>query len=202
MRLTAPAAALALALVVAGCGDGDTARAPGSRGPSADTSAGTAPGTASEPSGTATGPGTTPEPADGSGPAADGTQSGVFDRMEGNTDGACIAVAGRRDVRSGGIVGGPFDTAASAWGKAQPGLAKDNVTLYWVPLHAGAMRGVTVVATHASSGSRVRAATDSYNLAEQWKYYTTSLELPTAGTWRLKVTAGPDAGCFDLDLKN
>ena len=150
---------------------------------------------------------TAPDPVEPTGSSAEtaqptkkGRQNAVFGRVPGGASGACVTVGRKRDVRSGGIVGGPFDTAVSTWKTKQPGKPKRTARLYWVPLHAAKMPGVTVVATHRSTGVTVKETKDSFGEAEQWKFYDTYLELPTAGTWQLRVKAGPDEGCFVMRI--
>lgn len=139
----------------------------------------------------------TPSPAK---PKEKGIQEAVLTPSDGDPTGACVNVGDSRDLRSGGILGGPFDTARATWGTKQPGTAITNVRLYWVPLHAKTMPGVKVVAVHQSSGTTVRVSQDSSGQAADWSYYDTNLQLPKAGTWQLKVSAGVDTGCFVLRL--
>jgi hypothetical protein len=127
-------------------------------------------------------------------PDAKGRQTVVFQRLPGNTSGACVVVGGRRDVKSGGFVGGSFDDARKSYGKVRPGLNRKEVRLHWVPQHTKPMGGVTVVAT--SGNKSVRVTQRSVADAEQWKFYDTVVKLPSRGTWRFKVSSGPDHGCF------
>lgn len=139
--------------------------------------------------------------ADGSDrPKENGLQDAVLSRNEGDPTGACVKVGARRDLRSGGILGGPFDTARAEWGNNQPDTATTSLRLYWVPLHAEKMPGVHVTAVHAKSGTTVKVFKDSAAEAAEWSYYDTNIRLPKAGTWRLNVSAGPDQGCFELSL--
>lgn len=172
-------------------GDGDTGTAGGDEGDGASDGTATTPApTASEPTGDA---------AESAQPTKKGKQTAVFSRVPGKASG-CVVVSGKRDVRSGGIVGGPFDTVGQTWAKKQPGQPRRSAHFYWVPLHTAKMPGVTVVATHRGSGTRVEEHKDSYGDAEQWKFYDTLLTLPKAGTWELRVEAGPDTGCFVMTL--
>ena len=131
----------------------------------------------------------------------DGKQEAIFDRVAGNDTQKCVDVGDNRDLRSGEIVGGPFDTAISAWGTEQRDIPNDTVRLYWVPLNSEKMPGVTVVATNERSGETVKTTRDEYGDAEQWKFYDTSFQLPDAGTWTLEVTSGQDSGCFRIRLE-
>ncbi len=127
-------------------------------------------------------------------PDAKGRQSVVFTRLPGNTSGACLPVAGRRDVRSGGFVTGPFDDARKSYGKARPGFTRNQVRLYFVPLHSKPMNGVTVTAT--SGSTTVTKTQKTVADAEQWKFYDVILTLPKGGSWTIRAEAGQDSGCF------
>ncbi|HZJ06915.1 MAG TPA: hypothetical protein VFD59_15780 [Nocardioidaceae bacterium] len=127
-------------------------------------------------------------------PDAKGRQTVLFGRVPGNASAACVVVGGRRDVKSGGFVGGPFDDARRSYGTMRPGLERKQVRLYWVPQHAKPMGGVTVTAT--SAGKRVRVTQRSVADAEQWKFYDTVITLPRGGSWRFQVSSGADRGCF------
>ena len=127
-------------------------------------------------------------------PDAKGRQSVVFTRLPGNTSGVCLPVAGRRDVRSGGFVTGPFDDARKSYGKVRPGFTRDQVRLYFVPLHSKPMNGVTVTAT--SGSTTVTKTQKTVADAEQWKFYDVILTLPKGGSWTIRAEAGQDSGCF------
>ncbi|MBM6402713.1 hypothetical protein JQN72_00445 [Phycicoccus sp. CSK15P-2] len=210
----------ALVLGVAGCSDGGTpdaastsgsASASGAVGPTSPgperTSPGPERGTGTDAPADPATPAEATEAAEPSGPEAesaepgkDGRQTAVFGRVSGTSDGSCVAVGDHRDLRSGDVVGGPFDEARKAWGTTRADLDPESVRLYWVPMHTAEMAGVTVVAQHEESGEKVTASRDSFGDAEQWKYYVTDLELPEAGEWRISVTAGKDRGCFRMTL--
>src|ERR1700712_4681683 len=193
-----------LAGLLSGCGGNDDKLATGSS--SSSTTDGGSSGNAPGGSGASKTPGSTPSPgaaatdpmnndkgAPGT-PDTQGRQTVVFERLPGNTSGACIVVGGRRDVRSGGFVGGSFDDARKSYGKVRPGLNRKQVRLHWVPQHTKPMGGVPVVAT--SGNKSVRVIQRSVADAEQWKFYDTLVKLPSRGTWRFKVSSGPDHGCF------
>jgi hypothetical protein len=126
----------------------------------------------------------------------------VLARVKGPSQDVCTDTTGKRDVRSGSIVGGAFDEATSAWGTKRKGVPPQNVRLYWVPLHAQKMPGVTVVAHNAGTGTTVKVINRDYGDAEQWKYYNTDFVLLEPGEWQVRVTAGPDSGCFLMTLKD
>lgn len=138
--------------------------------------------------------------AESSKPDRSGKQTAVFDRIEGNETGECVDAGSERNVKSGGFMAGPFDDAAKSWGRAGDGLKKNQVRLFWVPLHAKRMPGVTVVAKHQGSGSRVKVTTKDLGEAEEWKYYSVVIALPKPGVWTLRGASGKDAGCFTLTV--
>ncbi len=125
---------------------------------------------------------------------AQGRQTALFENLPGNTTGACENVGGERDVKSGGFVGGAFDDARKSYGKVRQGMGRKEVRLYWMPLHAKPMGGVTVTAT--SGGKSVRVTQRVVADLEQWKFYDTNITLPQGGSWRFQVSSGADRGCF------
>jgi hypothetical protein len=143
-------------------------------------------------------------PPTGSGRRYASSQSGVLARLPGNDSGQCISVGDRRDVRSGGIAAGPFDTAREGYGTSiQPGMSPRTVRLYWIPEHSETMPGLTVrmQRLQPDPGAAQTIRKNDWADADQWRFYDTNLEFPSAGTWRLRVTAGQDSGCFDLTMK-
>ena len=132
------------------------------------------------------------------------SQRGVLARLPGSDSGQCVSVGDRRDVRSGGIAAGPFDTARQGYGTTiQPGLSRRTVRLYWIPEHSASMPGLTVrmQRLQPEPGSAQTIRQQDWADADQWRFYDTNLEFPSAGTYRLRVTAGQDSGCFDLTMK-
>jgi hypothetical protein len=128
----------------------------------------------------------------------------VLSRIPGDAAGGCVAVGDRRDVRSGGIVAGPFDTAREGYGtRIQPGLSRRTVRLYWIPEHSASMPGLTLqmrrLQPDAGAGQTIRK--QDWADADQWRFYDTNLEFPSGGTWRLRASAGRDSGCFDVTIE-
>ena len=143
-------------------------------------------------------------PSTGAGRRYAQSQSGVLARLPGSDSGQCVSVGDRRDVRSGGIAAGPFDTARQGYGTSiQPGLSRRTVRLYWIPEHSASMPGLTVrmQRLQPDPGSAQTIRQQDWADADQWRFYDTNLEFPSAGTYRLRVTAGQDSGCFDLTMK-
>lgn len=205
-RRTAVSVALLTVFALSACtsGDGDPTDSPSPRGSTVQT--------ASEPPADSEPPGDSEEPVDDEAREPDdasaesrkpdkaGRQRAVFKRVEGNDTGDCIDATGRRNVKSGGFMAGPFDDAVTAWGKASDGLKRNEIRLYWVPLHAKKMPGVTITARQRGGTGRVTVTEDAVGEAESWKYYPVTITLPEAGTWVLRGKAGRDAGCFTLTV--
>lgn len=161
----------------------------GNSGPSAspDASSGESPAEAGEPVGATPPPGL---PTLGSGRL----QTDVLTRLPGSPGFACVAVGTARDVRSGGFGAGPFDTARS-----QAEADAKTVRLYFIPEHSKQMPGVVVSARNAETGATFEKRQRNVADADQFRFY--DLELPaTSGTWQIKAQAGPDTGCWTVDL--
>lgn len=135
-------------------------------------------------------------------PTKTGEQTAVLHRVPGKATNSCVNVGSQRDVRAGGFVAGAFDDARRAYGHTQPGHAKRTVRLYFVPLHADKMPGLTLKFTNVSSGATVTTHQKQTADAEQWKFYDTYTVLDQGGTWRVRATAGPDTGCLIFKLPN
>jgi hypothetical protein len=133
-------------------------------------------------------------------PTKTGEQTAVIHRVPGKSTTQCVDVGSQRDVRAGGFVAGAFDDARKAYGHTQPGHSQRTVRLYFVPLHAGTMPGLTLKFTHVGSGATVTTRQNQVADAEQWKFYDTYTELEQGGTWRVRATAGPDKGCLIFRL--
>lgn len=134
-------------------------------------------------------------------PTKDGRQRDVFNRLPGTAAGGCLAVGTRRDVRSGGIVGGAFDEARSQFGTGEPGRPKGKVRLYWIPMHTDPMPGVTIKATHQASGQTTTERQTRVADTDQWKFYDTMITVDEPGLWRFVVTSGTDRGCFEVEFR-
>lgn len=192
---------MVVACLVAGCsskGDdkADGSSAGGSSGSDSSTD-GSTQAPSDELSGTVNGDGTNPMVDDNGAPGsvdAKGRQTFLFKRIPGNTTGACVTVGNRRDVKSGGFVGGSFADARTSYGKTRQGMKPKQVRLYWIPVHSKPMGGVTVTAT--SGGDTVKITEREVADAEQWKFYYTVIALPHKGTWKFNASSGQDKGCF------
>lgn len=133
-------------------------------------------------------------------PSKAGEQTVLLQRVPGSASAACHKVGARRDVRGGDFLAGPFDTAATLYGKKQTGLSRRNVRLYWVPLHSKPMSGLTLKLTNLQTGKSIVIRQKTVADAEQWKFYDTQLRLRQGGTWRAEASSGSDRGCFVFSL--
>lgn len=129
-------------------------------------------------------------------PTHTGKQVAVLSRVPGSASTGCVDVGSWRDARSGGLLAGPFDTVRASYGHKQPGMSARKVRLYFVPMHARTMPGVTLTFTNLATGDRVTTRQKLVGDAEQWKFYDTTTVLDHGGTWRVRAVAGADRGCF------
>ena len=125
-------------------------------------------------------------------------QTEVLDDLDGTAEQSCVDVAGLRDVRSGGFAAGPFDTVREQF-EDEYGEGR-QVRLYLVPQHAAEMDGVVVTAVEQASGAELEVSQDQVADAEEFLFYDVQIDLPRAGTWRVRATAGRDRGCWVVKL--
>lgn len=125
-------------------------------------------------------------------------QGAVVARLPGPADGSCVVVGGR-NVRSGEIGAGDFSLARRQYKAGGKGVEPAKVSLNVIPAHPGKMAGVTMTMT------RLRKPVFTYDHSStithtesgvQFYFLTFNVEQP--GSWRLKITAGKDEGCFDV----
>lgn len=119
-----------------------------------------------------------------------------FKNVPGTAERKCTNAKDKPVLRSGEFVVGNVDQYLAAW-KPNPVEGK----LWWVPLHADQMPGLLVRATLLAD------PTTSYIYQQPlvaWgngtRFYASGVLLPTAGTWMLIATSGPDWGCFILTV--
>ena len=62
------------------------------------------------------------------------------------------------------------------------------------------MDGVVVTAVEQASGAEVEVSQDQVADAEEFLFYDVQIDLPRAGTWRVRATAGRDRGCWVVKL--
>lgn len=131
-------------------------------------------------------------------PSASVAQDAVVARLPGPADGSCVTADGR-NFRSGGIGAGDFSVARREYKAGGTGVEPATVTLNVIPAHPGSMSGVKMTMTrlrkpvytydHTSTTTRTESGVQFYELVF-------SVQQP--GSWRLKIVAGQDAGCFDV----
>lgn len=130
------------------------------------------------------------------------TQGLVLDKLPGSKANACVSVGSQRDVTSGTIAMGNFQTARKSY-KSQHGHSEQpTVNLYVIPMHRS-MPGVRITMTPIKAKGKTRTikSTD-VEQADIWSYYGVQLPVPSAGTWRLTVTSGADRGCFNVSFQS
>jgi hypothetical protein len=110
----------------------------------------------------------------------------------------CVDVRRNRDVRSGGILAGPFGIDEAGFAASyQQSHQRTEVKIYWVPLHVDHMSELTVHATLLPSRTIARTARlTAVATAGHIVFYPSAIPIPVPGTWELVATAGPDRGCF------
>lgn len=172
------------------------------------------PGESDASSGPGTGPGTGSEtsPADEAdryqgidegpvgAPTRNGKQSGVFAQVPGSKAVECVDVGDARDMRSGGFVAGAFDDARAQFGTKAPGRKRGQIRVYWIPLHAAKMRGLTVDVTRLETGASTTVRQQRVADADEWQFYDTFLTVDAPGRWRFEARSGNDRGCFEVDF--
>lgn len=136
-----------------------------------------------------------------------GLQAGIFHHTPGVADYKCIHVDkytdpqedNTVDLRSGGFVAGDFARSQQnfASGYGDP-TDHTGVKIYWIPLHAKHMPGLTVHATRIS-GTKITRTMHQNNVAwgsDGRLFYPSGVPIPQPGTWKLVAAAGQDKGCF------
>jgi hypothetical protein len=125
-------------------------------------------------------------------------QTAAFRRVPGSVSYRCVAVGRNRDVRSGGILAGPFGVDEAGFAAFyQQNHQHTEVKIYWVPLNVDHMSELTVQATLLPSRAvRRTARLTSVAAAGHMVFYPSAIPIPVPGTWELVATAGPNRGCF------
>lgn len=132
-------------------------------------------------------------------PTAKGDQSPVLLSLPGNDDGSCVDSSNDGQLRSGGFAGGDFDLARTTFASTPKGT-DPKLDLFFIPLHADPMAGITVRGRSAATGATVEVSSKTTSLLDSWQFYPVELAIPSAGRWELQVESGPDRGCFAVDL--
>lgn len=133
-------------------------------------------------------------------PTSPGDQSNVIKSLPGPTSGACVSTAGERDVRSGAIGAGPFDTARTEYGTKRAGFPRDAVRLYWIPKDSASMPGLMLTGRNLDTGRSFRVTEKHVGDADAWRFYDSEVRLADPGRWRLTARSGSQQGCFELTV--
>lgn len=113
---------------------------------------------------------------------------------------ACVAVGNRTNVRAGELAMGNFALARQNFSAAKSAYQAAPSFFYVIPGSRSA-KNVTVVASRlGASGAPVRVHSDQVEQAAQWNYFPIQIQLPSSGTWRFRVSAGVEHGCFDASF--
>lgn len=176
----------------------------GSSTPSSPTQS--TPGTPTAGAGDATPPASTPSAEDTEGlppaatatPTEPGDQSPVLLTLPGSADGSCVDSSNDGQLRSGGFAAGDFDLARKEFSGTLPGT-DPKINLFFVPLHAEQMPGVTIRG-EGPGDAKLDVTSTTTSLLDTWKFYPVELTIATPGRWEIQVESGPDRGCFAVDL--
>ena len=140
--------------------------------------------------------GSTYDDTSGTGAAPPRSQTSVLTSLPGTRQAGCVDVGGHRDVRSGAVAMGDFATARAAYHHGGSAYDAPPLFFYVIPQSPTA-RSVTVTASRVGgTASSVHLTSRQVEQAAQWKYFPVHLVLPDAGTWRFRVTAADQQGCF------
>jgi hypothetical protein len=113
---------------------------------------------------------------------------------------ACQDVNGYTDVRSGDFVAGNFESYRREF--RTPGFGGK---LYWVPRQVTA-DGVPLVVQARDLGAKSKDPlrfvfrSQGRTIGDAVPFFPSGVVVPHPGRWRLTATAGPNAGCFELEL--
>jgi hypothetical protein len=131
------------------------------------------------------------------------TAASVLTRLP-NPAGSCPAVGGGRDVRSGSMAAGPFDTAKKQFATSRSTSPEPTkVRLYWIPKSGKAVSGGLVLkVTKVAAGAKTNTVRDGVvSDAAGVSFYDSQVPIAGPGTWQIKATSGQDTGCFRVTFK-
>jgi len=123
----------------------------------------------------------------------------------GTADRKCVETNDNSEARSGEFIAGSFKDYPASW---REGHGK----MWWVPLHTPGsnwypsyINSLVIRATRLDqSGENTTFSSSALAWTEgpsRATFFPTDIHLPTEGLWMLVATAGPDWGCFILDLE-
>jgi hypothetical protein len=130
-------------------------------------------------------------------------QTDAFRHVPGSSSYRCVDVGHNRDVRSGGILAGPFGVDEQLFAEFYEHYGQRNeVKVYWIPLDVDHMSTLTVHATLLAARSISRTVELSQVAAEgNDVFYPSAIPIPVPGTWELTARAGPNRGCFIVTFR-
>jgi hypothetical protein len=124
------------------------------------------------------------------------SQTSVLTSLPGSREPGCVDVGRHRDMRSGSVAMGDFATARAAYHRDGGAYDAPPLFFYVIP-QSRSVRAVTVTATRVDGTSApVHLTSRQVEQAAQWSYFPLHLVLPAAGTWRFRVSASDQQGCF------
>ena len=136
---------------------------------------------------------------DNASPGPNGEQTDVLSNLPGSTKPGCVKVGPKaRDVRSGDMAAGPFDTARKAYVPSK--ASKRKVSLYFIPKHTENLKQIAVTGTNKAGGAKLAAESKNVADAEQFKFFQLTLDVPKPGTWTIAANTGQDNGCWIVTL--
>lgn len=145
-----------------------------------------------------TAPATAPYPTPGNNPGGHHDQTGVLNSLPGSSAPSCATVGSRTDVRAGSIAAGNFVVARKKF-KSELGRTEvPSVFLYVIPQHAKGTHTLRVTVQPRAGGAAHTVRSTSLEQADQWHYFALDLPVPAPGTYRLRMNAGQNSGCFDV----
>lgn len=126
------------------------------------------------------------------------TATSVLNRLP-SPAGKCPAVGNGRDVRSGTMAAGPFNTAKAQFAASKPTSPESTkVRLYWIPKsgkvspHGLVLKITKVGAAGTANTVRDAVVADAGGVS----FYDSQVPIASAGTWQIRATSGSDTGCF------
>jgi hypothetical protein len=128
----------------------------------------------------------------------DAARTAAFRHVPGSSSYRCVGVGHYRDVRSGGFMAGPFGIDEQLFAEFyQQYRLRNEIKVYWIPLHVDHMTTLTVHATLLAAQSMSRTVKQSQVATVSGEvFYPSAVPIPVPGTWELTASAGPNRGCF------
>jgi hypothetical protein len=130
-------------------------------------------------------------------------QTDAFRHVPGSSSYRCVDVGHSRNVRSGGILAGPFGVDEQLFAEFYHQYGRRNeIKVYWIPLDVDHMSTLTVHATLLAARSISRTVELRQVAAEgDDVFYPSAIPIPIPGRWELTASAGPNRGCFIVTFR-